>query len=69
MVDVLIYVYYRRINPIHVHVLNIFHLLAMEIIKHVYRIVVVINIVVDHQMNDVFHGQRNVMEVSLGFKN
>ena len=64
MVDVHIYVYYQRIKRIHVHALNIFHLPAMEIIERVYRIVVVINIGVDHRMNDVFHGQRNAMEVS-----
>jgi hypothetical protein len=64
MVDVHIYVYYQLINHIHVHALNIFHLVIMEIIKHVYQIVVVINIVVVHQMNDVFRGQRSVMEVS-----
>lgn len=39
----------------------------MEIIEHVYRIAVVINIVVVHQMNDVFHGQRNAMEVTTDF--
>ncbi len=65
MVVVHIYVYYQQINPIHVHVRNIFHLEIMEITEHVYRIVVVINIVVVHQMNDVFHGQQSVMEVSL----
>jgi hypothetical protein len=58
-----IYVYYQQINHIHVHVLNIFHL-TMEIIEHVSQIAVVINIVVVHRMNDVFYGQRNVMEVS-----
>jgi len=64
MVVVHIYVYYQQIKHIHVHVRNIFHLEIMEIIEHVYRIVVVINIVVVHQMNDVYHGQQNVMEVS-----
>lgn len=65
MVDVRIYVYCQRIDPIHVLVQNIFHWPMMEIIEHVLRIVVVINIVVDHRMNDVYHGQRSVMEVGL----
>lgn len=37
----------------------------METIEPVLRIVVAINIVVDHRMNDAYHGQRSVMEVSL----
>jgi hypothetical protein len=58
-----IYVYYQQIKHIHVHALNIFHLMV-GIIEHVYQIAAVINIVVVHQMNVVFHGQQNVMEVS-----
>lgn len=63
MVVVHIYVYYQQTNRIHVHVLNTFHLLVIAIIELVYQIVVVINIVVVHLMNDAFHGQQNVMEL------
>lgn len=67
MVVVHIYVYCQQINRILVSALNTFHLIAMEIIERVPRIVVVINTDVDHLMNGVFRGQRNAMEVRLSF--
>ena len=70
MAVVRIYVYCQRMVHTRVSVPKIFLLPVHRIIELVCPIVAVINIDVDHPMNDVFHGQQNAMEVkSNGKKN